>query len=92
MSRSIGPPNRNGALFWGVITGLYLRLGLEPTGWLFYEASFALGIDWLYWGYSIFRGAGYAFGLWKFQTLACLLVGAGVALVIKRRSARGEAV
>ena len=76
------------ALFWGLITGLYLRFGLEPTGWLFYEASHALGIDWLYWGYSVFRGAGYAFGLWKFQTLACVLVGATVALVTKLRNGR----
>jgi hypothetical protein len=80
------------ALLWGLITGLYLRFGLEPTGWLFYEASHALGIDWLYWGYSIFRGAGYAFGLWKFQTLACLLAGVAVALVIKRRSGREVAI
>ena len=76
------------ALLWGSITGLYLRFGLEPTGWLFYEASFALGIDWLYCGYSIFRGAGYAFGLWGFQSAACLLAGVAVALTIKRRSWR----
>jgi apolipoprotein N-acyltransferase len=80
------------ALLWGFITGLYLRFGLEPTGWLFYEASHALGIDWLYWGYSIFRGAGYAFGLWQFQTLACLLAGAVVALVIKRKNGREVAL
>jgi len=78
------------ALLWGLAVALYLRFGLEPTGWLFYEASFALGVDWLYWGYSVFRGAGYVFGLWAFQTLACVIVGALVALLLMRRSGRGE--
>ena len=48
------------AVLGALAVALYLRFGLEPTGWLFYEASFALNIDWLYWGYSGFRGAGYA--------------------------------
>ena len=61
---------------WGFGTAVFLRYGLEPLGWLFYEASHATGIDWLYWGYSAFRGGGYAFGLWPYQTVACL--GAGV--------------
>jgi len=78
------------ALLWGLAAALYLRFGLEPTGWLFYEASFALGIDWLYWGYSIFRGAGYAFGKWGYQTLACVIAGVLVALIVMRRSARGQ--
>ena len=30
------------ALVWGVLLAIYLRFGLEPTGWLFYEASFAM--------------------------------------------------
>ena len=78
------------ALLWGAGIALYLRFGLEPTGWLFYEASHALGADWLYWGYSIFRGAGYAFGKWGYQTLACVIAGVLVALIVMRRSARGQ--
>ena len=76
------------AILWGMGIALYLRFGLEPTGWLFYEASFALGVDWLYWGYSIFRGAGYAFGLWAYQTLACVIFGTSLALLLMRRKHR----
>lgn len=74
----------------GLALALYLRFGLEPTGWLFYEASFALGADWLYWGYSVFRGAGYAFGLWPYQSLACAAVGGLTTLLLIRRAAKRE--
>ncbi len=46
------------SLLWGLGIALYLRFGLEPTGWFFYEASHTLSVDWLYWGYSVFRGGG----------------------------------
>jgi hypothetical protein len=68
------------ALLWGVLLAIYLRFGLEPTGWLFYEASFAFGIDGLYWGYSIFRGGAYALSLWSFQNIFC--IGLGLLLAI----------
>lgn len=76
------------ALCWGLAVTLYLRFGLEPTGWLFYEASHALGVDWLYWGYSVFRAGGYAFGLWSYQTLVCVLLGILVALLLVWRAAQ----
>lgn len=79
------------AVLWGLAVALYLRFGLEPTGWFFYEASHALGADWLYWGYSIFRGGGYAFSLWDYQALACLVVGLVTALILQRRSRNQEA-
>ncbi|MFT4998829.1 MAG: hypothetical protein ACJA0M_000825 [Chitinophagales bacterium] len=68
------------ALVWGVLLAIYLRFGLEPTGWLFYEASFAFGIDGLYWGYSIFRGGAHVLSLWSFQNFLC--VGLGLLLAI----------
>lgn len=74
------------AVITGLAVALFLRFGLEPLGWLFYEASFALGIDALYWGYSIFRGAGYAFGLWSYQWLACALVGGITTFLLMRRA------
>jgi len=80
--------NTLGALLIGLAVALYLHYGLEPTGWLFYEASFLLGVDWLYWGYSIFRGAGYMFSLWLFQTLACVVAGGLTTLVLMRRAAK----
>ena len=76
---------------WGFVTAIYLRFGLEPTGWLFYEASHATGIAWLYWGYSAFRGGGYAFGLWPYQVWACLGAGVLVALLVTYRRSRRRA-
>lgn len=76
------------ASLWGFIVALYLRYGLEPTGWFFYEASHFLGADWLYWGYTVFRGGGYAFSLWQYQTIACVVAGLLVALFIHFRNTR----
>ena len=76
------------AIIWGLLVGLYLRFGLEPTGWLFYEASHGLGVDALYWGYSIFRGGGYAFGLWPYQSVACLAAGAVLAALVWWRTSK----
>ncbi len=76
------------AVLIGLAVALYLHYGLEPTGWLFYEASFLLGADWLYWGYSVFRGAGYMFSLWGLQTLACIIAGGLTALLLVRRAAK----
>ncbi len=73
-------------VIWGSLVALYLRFGLEPTGWLFYEASHGLGVDALYWGYSVFRGGGYAFSLWPYQTIACLGAGLLVAVLVWWRS------
>jgi apolipoprotein N-acyltransferase len=71
---------------WGLVVALFLRFGLEPLGWLCYEASHATGIGWLYWGYTVFRGAGYAFGLWPYQALACLAAGLLVSFFIMHRT------
>jgi hypothetical protein len=76
----------------GIVFTAWLRFGLEPTGWLFYEASHALHADWLYWGYTVFRGGGYLFGLWPYQTLACITAGLVLAAIVfglgrRRRSA-----
>lgn len=70
------------AIFWGVATALFVGFGLEPFGWLFYEASHALSIDWLYWGYSVFRGAAFALGLYGYQLIASVLAGLAVAGII----------
>lgn len=78
------------AALWGLVVAAFLRYGLEPTGWLFYEASFALNIDWLYWGYTVFRGGGYLFGLWPFQAIACAAAGLLVGLLVLWRSKRKE--
>ena len=80
------------ASLWGLIVVIYLRFGLEPTGWVFYEASHALNIDSLYWGYTVFRGGGYAFSLWQYQTLACVGVGVLLTLALLFRNQRRSRV
>lgn len=75
-------------LLWSLGIALYLRFGLEPTGWLFYELSHATGLNGLYWGYSVFRGAGYAFNLWSHQLLACIVAGGLVGLFIQWRAGK----
>jgi len=79
------------AVAWGVALALYLRFGLEPTGWLFYEASHALGQEWLYWGYTAFRGGGYLLSLSPYQNAICGAGGLlllGLVFVLGRRGAQ----
>lgn len=66
------------ALIVAVAIAAWLRFGLEATGFLFYELYHLTGIDAVYWGYTVFRGAGYYFGIWPYQDIAC----AGVAALI----------
>ena len=77
-------------LLWGLALALYLRFGLEPTGWLFYEASFALHLDGLYRGYTLFRGGDYLFGLWPLRNAACIVAGLLLALLLAWREQRKE--
>ena len=83
------------AICWGVGSALYLYFGLEPTAWIFYEASHFLNIAWLYWGYSLFRGADFALNLYGYSLLVALLGGSLVAVLVHlraRRKIRGNAV
>jgi hypothetical protein len=66
---------------WAIGLGLYLKFLLEPTGWLFYELHHLTGIDAIYWGYTIFRGGGYFFNNWDYQSLACVTVSLVILLV-----------
>lgn len=77
------------AIIWGILTALFVRFGLEPSAWFFYEASHMLSIDWLYWGYSGFRGAEFALGLYGYHLLTSLLAGflvAGIVAFFTRHS------
>ncbi|WP_116368195.1 hypothetical protein [Parahaliea mediterranea] len=78
------------ALLWGLAIAGFVRFGLAPTGWLFYEASFALGLDGLYWGYRIFRGGDYLLNQWPPFTFACVALGLLAALLAYRRNRRKE--
>ena len=81
------------ALLWAIAVGIYLKYLLIPTGMLFYELHHATGIDSIYWGYSIFKGAGYYFGVWQYQTISCVLVALlifGAAVLRGRRRSKTE--
>ncbi|MBI58066.1 MULTISPECIES: hypothetical protein [Spongiibacter] len=64
----------------GVALALYLYALLGATATLFYELYHLTGFGAIYYGYSAFKAAAYYFGSWEYQWLACLLVGALVAL------------
>jgi len=74
------------AALWGLAVALYLGFGLEATGWLFYEATHITGVEWLYWGYSGFRGAAYVFSLWDYQAVACIAAGVLIFVVVAWRA------
>ncbi len=74
-------------LLISITVGIYLKFLLIPTGVMFYELHHATGIDFIYWGYSIFKAAGYYFGVWEYQTLTCVLVAVSLfALAVLRGS------
>ncbi len=60
---------------------LYLYFLLPTTAVLFYELYHLTEIRHIYWGYSVFKAAGYYFGVWPYQWLACLLVAAVISLL-----------
>ena len=64
-----------------VAVGLYLYFLLPATATLFYELYHLTGIDAVYWGYSGFKIAGYYFGVWQYQLLACVAVAAAIVLI-----------
>ena len=77
-------------LLWAISVAAFLRFGLQPTGWLFYEIYFALGLDWLYWCYSGFRSAGYALSLWDYQNVFCISIGVLASLPVLWRQHRRQ--
>jgi len=60
---------------------VFFKYLLTPTATLFYELHHATGIDTIYWGYSLFKAAGYYFGIWSYQSVACVAVGLATFLI-----------
>ncbi len=73
---------------WAIGVALFLKYLLEPTGWLFYELHHLTGIDSVYWGYTVFRGGGYFFNQWAYQSITCLGVGLLILAIGWWRGAR----
>ncbi len=76
------------ALVWAIAVAIYLKFLLIPTGVMFYELHHATGIDFIYWGYSVFKGVGYYFGVWEYQTLTCVLVAVAIFGIAVLRGSR----
>jgi hypothetical protein len=64
-----------------IAVALYLYLLLPSTAVLLYELYHLRGVEPVYWGYGVFKAAGYYFGIWPYQGLACLLVAALIVFV-----------
>ena len=78
------------ALLIATAVGLYLKFLLIPTGVLFYELHHVTGINFVYWGYSIFKAAGYYFGAWEYQTLSCVLIASCLFAIGVLRGSRSQ--
>ena len=72
------PPRR-----WiiAIAIALYLYFLLPATATLFYELYHLTRIGPVYWGYSLFKAAGYYFGIWPYRLLTCLLVAAAIIVL-----------
>ena len=77
-------------LLLGLVVALYLRFLLLPTAVFFYELHHLTGIDFIYWGYSGFKVAGYYFGVWEHQTITCVVVAIGIFGFAILRGARAD--
>ena len=76
------------ALIAALCLALYLRFLLPATAVLFYELHHLTGIDFVYWGYSAFKVAGYYYGIWPLQTLSAVAAGALLFLLLAWRQRR----
>lgn len=77
--------NNKKALVVSTLLVLWLQFGLLPTATFFYELHHATGIDWIYWGYSVFKAGGYYFSIWPYQSVVSVLAGLVLFLLISRR-------
>ena len=77
-------------LLLGLVVALYLRFLLLPTAAFFYELHHLTGIDFIYWGYSGFKVAGYYFGVWEHQTITCVAVAIAIFGFAALRGARAD--
>ena len=65
----------------GVSLALYLYFCLPATATLFYELYHLTGIGPVYWGYTVFKGGSYYFGVWDYRLPACVALALAVVVV-----------
>lgn len=64
-----------------ICLALFLYFLLPATAVGFYELHHLTGADFIYWGYSGFKAAGYYLGVSDHRLLICIGAGAAVLLV-----------
>jgi len=64
-----------------VVIAAYFYFLLPATATFFYELYHLTEIGPVYWGYSIFKAAGYYFGAWPYQLHACIVLALLVLLL-----------
>lgn len=64
-----------------IMIALYLYFLLPATAELFFKLYHLTHIGPIYWGYSGFKAAGYYFGIWEYQLLACVAVAVAIVLI-----------
>ena len=69
-----------GRIFAGLLTAVYLKYLLLPTATLFFRLYHLTHIDPLYSLYAGFKAVGYYFGVWPYQLVTCIAIGALIAL------------
>ena len=67
--------------FVAAAVGLYLYFALPATATMFYELHHFTGIDFVYWGYSGFKAAGYYLGVSQYRLLICALIAAAIIVI-----------
>jgi len=76
------------ALIAGVLLALWLSFGLDATAMFFYELYHLSGVEFVYWGYSAFKVAGYYYGAWPLQAFASAAAGTLLFLLLAWRGRR----
>lgn len=64
-----------------IIVALYLYFLLPATATVFYELYHLTEFAPVYWGYSVFKAAGYYFSIWEYKLIACLILAAAIIVI-----------
>lgn len=61
-----------------IAVAAYLYFLLPATAVMFYELHHLTGVDFIYWGYSGFKAAGYYLSISPYRILVCVLAAVAI--------------
>ncbi len=64
-----------------IALALYLYFLLPATAVMFYELYHLTYIEPIYWGYGVFKAAGYYFSVYPYKLLVCVAVAVVVVVI-----------